>query len=343
MRGALLVMAAAVMALTGCVASKAGVDYTYSEGIIWPGGGQKPRVQYLWSLSRVKGAGDGSFLDVLAGPRDENPEERRYSDFLQRPHGLFVSDDNMLYITDPGAGRVSIVDLVDLTSYQIDRFNEVPLSSPIGVVALPDGRIFISDSDYRLVGIFEPGGKFVRFLEGEFKRPTGMAVDNGLGIVYVSDTWEHTIYKYDFGGRRLGRIGEYGHGPGQLHYPTHLFVSGDGNLHVSDTLNFRVQVFSPEGEVVSVFGEAGDAYGQFDKIKGIAVDSGGHIYAADSVKDTIQIFDRDGRLMLFFGEKGSMYGRFRLPAGLFIDGKDRIFVADTLNQRIQVFRFMGGE
>jgi DNA-binding beta-propeller fold protein YncE len=325
------------------VPPKANIDYTLSEGIIWPGPPEKPRIKYLWSLWWVRGGEGGPFLRALAGTEHEvDVEESRESPLLTRPHGVFVDDNEILYVTD--VGRAVVVDLKTSESFIITRMGDLPLSAPIGIAASPDGRIFMADADLALVGIYAPGGrKFLRLLEGWFARPTGLALSAATGRLYVSDSWAHTVYVYDFGGKRLGSIGRRGEGPGEFNYPTHVAVDRQGFLYVADTLNFRVQIFSPDGEFRSSFGRAGDSYMEFDKIKGIAVDSEGHIYVTDAVQDMVKIFDREGRILLFFGRKGLFYGQFYLPAGIHVDSRDRVFVADSLNRRVQAFQFLGGD
>ncbi len=343
MRWFVLLAAACVLAFSACAHPKASIDYTLSEGIIWPGPPAKARVKYLWSLWRVKGAEKrGRMLSLLVGG-EEYETDPRESSLLVNPHGVFVDERGVLYVTDTGALRVSVVDLNTMDSFDIQKMGEAYFSAPIGVAAGADGRIYITDADVAAVGIYNEKGKFQKTFEGGFKRPTGIGLDNAAGRIYVADTWAHLVHVHDLDGRRLGSIGQRGEGPGRLNYPTHVAVGGDGLLYVSDTLNFRVQVFTPEGGLVSSFGVAGDAYHSFDKIKGIAVDRGGHVYVADSAQDMVKIFDRQGRLLLFFGQKGRIPGEFYLPAGLYIDGEDRIFVSDSLNGRVQVFQFLGGD
>jgi DNA-binding beta-propeller fold protein YncE len=326
-----------------CVPPKASLDYTFSEGIIWPGPPEKPRITYLWTLWRVRGGEGGPLMRALAGTEhDVDIEDIRESPFLKRPHGVFVDDDEVLYVTD--LGRAVVVDLKTSASYLITMMGDLPLAVPIGITASPDGRVFLADSDLGLVGIYTRGGrKFLRLLEGWFERPTGLALSTATGRLYVSDSGAHTVYVYDLDGKRLGSIGRRGEGPGEFNYPTHVAVDREGLLYVADTLNFRVQIFSPEGVFLSSFGRAGDSYMEFDKIKGIAVDSEGHIYVTDAVQDMVKIFDREGRILLFFGKKGFFYGQFYLPAGIHIDSRDRIFVADALNRRVQAFQFLGGD
>jgi len=336
---ALLIMSALALS---CSHSTAGIDLSMSDRIFWPGGEEKPRIKYLWSLQRVRGAKAGSVSRVLFGDSFHGVSLKD-SDDLVSPHGVHFDTGGRLLITDPGAGRINVINMDDMHSFSITETGDVSVFSPIAVVSGTDKRIYVSDSGLGRVGIFEPDGDFIRFIDGDFRRPTGLAIDRDRGFLYVADTWSHVIYKYDIEGRRLGSIGKRGKDVGEFNYPTHLAVGRDGTLYVSDTLNFRVQYFDIDGNPLGSFGLPGDSYKSFDKIKGIAVDSEGHIYVTDSVQDMVKIFDRNGRLLLFFGQRGNYYGDFIHPAGIYIDADDRIYVADTLNRRVQTFQFLGGD
>jgi sugar lactone lactonase YvrE len=329
--------------LAACAPSRAAMDSSYSGGIFWPGPPEKPRIMYLWSMTQVAGAEKGRALRLITGDEEDDVEDPRNSSFLVNPHGVFVDASDVMYVAESGSGRVSIVDLKTMESRFLLGGSYFNLLTPIGVVADPQGRVFVTDADLRRVAVFTPKGNFERFLDGDFKRPTGLAMDMERDALYVADTWDHSVQVYGLkDGIRRATIGTRGDEEGKLNYPTHLAVDREGNLYVSDTLNFRIQVFSPEGVLLTAFGVAGDVVGAFDKIKGVAVDSEGHIYISDTAQDMIKIFDRDGRFLLFFGKKGHFYGDFYLPAGIYIDSRDRIYVADSYNRRIQVFQFLGG-
>lgn len=333
-----------LLTMTSCsTKSVAAIDFTMSEGIVWPGEPEKPRVMYLWSLQRVMGAeGVSKLVRFVAGGGEFDMEDPRNSDLLMAPHGLFADSEDTLYVADTGGSRVCIINLQNGESRFIYEMGSEPLMAPISVVV--DGRknIYVSDADLGKVGMYSFKGKFIRHFEGPFKRPTGMAIspDN---YIYIVDTWDHKIYKHTLEGRRVGSFGELGEEPGKMKYPTHLTVDSRGYLYVSDSLNFRIQIFTPTGNMVNTFGIAGDSFGTFDKIKGIAVDNQGHIYIVDSAKDMIQIYDKEGRLLLYFGKAGSFYGDFMIPTGIFIDSKNRIYVSDSFNMRVQAFQFLGGD
>ena len=340
----LLAVSAVLLTMVSCAKSKAFIDFTMSERIIWPGPPEKPRIKYLWSLQRVSGGeGPGRLLRIIAGDPDYSNPDPTSSDLVVRPQGLFAGQDDILYIADPGASRVTIIDLKDMTSFNIKSAGIIPLASPIGVVADQKGTIYVTDAELKTVLVFNKNGKFMSNFEGAFERPTGIAITPAADTIYVADTWGHVVYVYGLDGKRRGTISKRGEDPGKLNYPTHVAVDRDGFLYVSDTLNFKVQIFTSSGTFIRSFGVIGDSYDTFDKIKGISVDSEGHIYIADSAQDMIKIYDREGRLLLFFGKKGHQYGMFSLPTGIYVDSRDRIFVADSQNRRIQAFKFLGGD
>lgn len=331
-----------LFAAASCSTSKAQIDFTFSEGILWPGAPERPRIKYLWSLRRVSGSpeGVGKVVRVIAG---EGAAGEVFGDFLTRPHSVYVDESETLYITDTGSFRVNVIDLKTMKSFVVDKAGRLPLLFPIGVVADRQGRIYVSDADMGKVAVFNKKGKFLSFFEGDFKRPTGMAINLENDLLYVADTWDHSVHIYNMHGKRLGSIGQRGEGPGRMNYPTHISVDREGFIYVSDTLNFRVQVFTPSGRLFNSFGLVGDSFDSFDKIKGISVDSEGHIYIVDSAQDMVKIYDRDGNMLLFFGREGHFYGDFFLPAGMHIDVSDRIYVSDSLNGRVQAFQFIGGD
>lgn len=334
----LLLIVFMILPLASCASQKALIDQSAMAKIYWPGPPEKPRISYLWSVTTgLEGTGSRAF-HILAGSDDIT--DPRASSRLLRPYGLFVDDQDLLYITDPGALRVTVINPKDGDIRHVVSAGSDEFLSPIGIVAFQE-RIYVSDSLLKKVFILDKGGKLVGTFEGLFERPTAMALDRARSHIYVADTQADAIYRYSPEGKRLGRIGRGGTGEGEFHSPTHIWVDGAGNLYVTDTLNFRVQRFSADGVFRSMFGMLGDAHGDLDKPKGIATDSDGNIYVADSIKDTIKIFSSEGKLLLFFGQQGTNYGEFWLPSGIFMDSRDRLFVADTYNSRIQVFRYLG--
>ncbi|MFH0794019.1 MAG: 6-bladed beta-propeller, partial [bacterium] len=217
------------------------------------------------------------------------------------------------------------------------------LPSPVGVGALPDGRILVSDSRLGKILTFSSDGK----LGGDFcksdavERPAGIVVNPTHHEVYVADVTRHCVVVFDFGGAVLRTIGKRGDGPVEFNFPTHLALGPDGSLAVTDSMNFRVQTVTPEGKFVRSVGRLGDAPGTLSKPKGVALDSEGNTIVAEGLYGALEFFDPNGQLLLNLGASGHGPGEFWLPAGLLFDTEQRLlFVADSYNNRVQVFRML---
>jgi len=72
-----------------------------------------------------------------------------------------------------------------------------------------------------------------------------VAVDS-VGNVYVADTYNHRMQKFDSDGNFLTMWGSSGVGEGQFYYPSGVAVDSAGNVYVADTYNHRIQKFGEE-------------------------------------------------------------------------------------------------
>lgn len=309
--------------------------------LVWPLPPEKPRIQYLYSISKPEDINiSPSFFEKALGFLAGKKSSRQ----MVRPFGTYFSRSEILYVTDPGIGVIHQFDIKNQRYNQISKYGKKRLASPIGVIMDESGLLYLSDSVLRKVFVFGPKGEPVREIGGEnrFVRPTGIAIHPSLKRLYVMDTMAQSIQVFDLEGNFLFSFGERGRGEGEFNFPTSLVIDRSGNLYVNDSLNFRVQVFNPDGKFLSLFGKHGDGRGEFSSPKGIALDTEGYIYVADAIFDSVQIFNNRGELLLYFGEAGQGPGEFWIPTSIFIDQANRIFVADSYNQRVQVFKFLGG-
>ncbi len=80
-----------------------------------------------------------------------------------------------------------------------------------------------------------------------FSAPRDIDADS-QGNIYVLDSREFTIKKYDSQGKHIKNIGRFGQGPGEFDYPRYLCVSEGGNIYVTELLERKVEVFNLEGE-----------------------------------------------------------------------------------------------
>ena len=74
------------------------------------------------------------------------------------------------------------------------------------------------------------------------RSPWGITID-GAGDVYVTDTGNHRIEKFDREGNFITQWGGFGNGGGQFNFPYGIAVDAKGSVFVVDSGNTRVQQF----------------------------------------------------------------------------------------------------
>jgi DNA-binding beta-propeller fold protein YncE len=300
---------------------------------VWPQPPDEPRIRYVRSIGAPQDWGVTKSLlrrlvDRIAGKGAEH---------LVRPMAV-AERDGVLYVADPGAQTLWILDAPQNRSVRISEVGSASLVSPVAVVTRPDGAVFVADSALKKVFLLDREGKLISIAAGDgLARPAGLAYDATTQRLYVADAANHRIVVYGADGKLLRAWGRAGVGDGEFNYPSHLALDPAGTLLVTDALNFRIQAFDRDGRFLWKLGRHGDGSGDFAAPKGLATDREGHVYAVDALFDTVQIFARDGSLLLAFGERGTQAGQLWLPTGIYISAQGSIYVADSYNQRVQVF------
>ncbi len=112
------------------------------------------------------------------------------------------------------------------------------------------------------------------------------AADN----VYVVDTLNHRIQKFDSSGNFLTKWGSNGRGPGQFTFPYGVATSASGNVYVADSGNSRIEEFNSSGDFITQWGASGTSAGEFRVPRGIAVDRSDNVYVVDEANDRVQKF-----------------------------------------------------
>ena len=176
--------------------------------------------------------------------------------------------------------------------------------------------------------------------DGQFNFPNGLAIDSAENI-YVADTSNHRIQKFNSSGSFIIEWGSYGTGDGQFNEPTEVAVDASGNVYVADLSNHRIQKFSSNGTFTTKWGSYGTGDGQFNRPTGVAVDSSGDVYVADAYNNRIQKFSSSGTFITKWGTSGTGDGQFNSPVGVVVDSTGNVYVADYNNQRIQKFSSCG--
>ncbi|HLF28010.1 MAG TPA: SMP-30/gluconolactonase/LRE family protein [Anaerolineae bacterium] len=226
---------------------------------------------------------------------------------------------------------------------------EAGLNAPRGVAVAPDGSVYVADTGNSRIVKFDRAGKVLTTWGGKmpagqippapgmFNEPWGLAVDT-QGNVFVADTWNHRIQKFDASGEFLlewGREGQASDGPDKFWGPRGIAVSTDGRVYVTDTGNKRVAVFDATGNFLFDFDTSGE--GWLDEPVGIALGPDGNAYVADTWNLRVAVFSAEGKLMTSWPVQGWASDSLDNKPYLAVDTQGRVYVTDPDGYRVIVF------
>ena len=264
----------------------------------------------------------------------------------------------------------------------VGGYDSPPLDGPFGVATDSLGNTYVADTGNNRIQKFDSDGNFIAFWgsenldpyggsefgggDGEFASPAGIAVDSSNNI-YVADTGNNRIQKFDSDGNFITKWGkntvgpyggsEYGTDNGEFNSPRGIATDTIGNIYVVDGGNYRIQKFNNSGVYISQWGTSGGADNQVNSPGGIAIDSNNTVFVSDTGNNRINEYDSDGYFLSTVGwgvsdgqselqvcttgcragESGSGVGQFKSPLGVTVDNNGNLYVSDSENNRIQKF------
>ncbi len=172
--------------------------------------------------------------------------------------------------------------------------------------------------------------------QGQFNLPHDIAIDS-KGNIYVVDTGNHRIQKFDSQGRYLTSWGTEGTNDGQFKSPVGIAIDKDDYVYIADTWNHRIQKFDSKGNFITKWGSPM----MFWAPKDLVVDDDGFIYVVDTGFHRIHKFDKNLKEIKVWGTKGSDPYQFFEPVGICFSPKGELLIADTYNKRISIYSKMG--
>jgi uncharacterized protein (TIGR03663 family) len=263
-----------------------------------------------------------------------------FGEFLS-PKDMAVLPDGNLAIADSGNHRIVIMSQEGNLISEFGEFGseEGQFNEPWSIAVAADGTIYVADTWNHRIQHLDQEGKVLNVWGtngdtggelgegGLFYGPRDIAVDEA-GNVYVTDTGNKRVQKFDSTGNFLSQFGGSGASPGQFAEPVGIAIAPDGTIYVADTWNLRIQSFTPAGEVLQQYAVSAWA-GQNIMNKPYIAVSNERIWLTDPEGYRIIELDLTGTAQRVWGNINNL----NLPFGLSHDGQ-RLWVADSENRRI---------
>ncbi len=279
---------------------------------------------------------------------------RRGEGVLRCPEALAFAPDGTLYVGDQFSHVVQHFTASGRFLGQWGSYGSGPgqLGAVDGIAVSARGDVYVLDSTHERIERFSATGRLLGewgsaghalgqfdFGAGEGPdKPPGGGIAVGAGHVYVADSGNDRVVRYDLDGTHpvLWGAGP-GSAPGQFSSPRGLTVSR-GVVYVADEGNHRVQALTLDGHPLYAEGSFGKGPGQFVNPFGV-VAYGQRVYVVDDNNNRIAVLTRSLRHLGEWSGEGSY--RLSYIRAAAVDAAGRIYVADTGDERVVAFDASG--
>jgi len=231
------------------------------------------------------------------------------------PVGLALDGNHNLYVVDQAAKRISVF---DPSGKEIRNITDKSLVQPTGIaIDRQRGKVYVVDTANRTspehnVKVFSLDGKLLGKLgkgygnvPGAFMFPTYVALDSD-GNVYVSDTLNDRIQKFDPNGKFVKTVGAAGDAPGYFGRAKGVAVDTLNDLYVVDSAWSNVQIFNSNGQLLMFFAGRGPMPGLLGNPTAIAIDKNNHIWVGDYINHRVEEYQLVNTVLADTQQGGSL-------------------------------------
>jgi sugar lactone lactonase YvrE len=166
-----------------------------------------------------------------------------------------ITTQGDIVISDPGSSKVSLYDS-SLTVRVENLLGPIPSDGVRGITTDNADNIYIIDATGKPNEVIKKYDRFGNPLPlkfgslggldaGRFNNPTDIAIDNRNGDIYIVDSGNNRVQRFNSNGNFLSEFGQFGSDNGFFNTPWGIAVDKDGFVYIADTMNARVQKFTP--------------------------------------------------------------------------------------------------
>jgi len=224
---------------------------------------------------------------------------------FQRPHGITIGPDDILYCADD-VGQV-------IGKYTLEGKLLMTLGTP---------------------------GQAAPFQEGmPFNQPTKVALDPKTGELYVADGYGNSrVHKYSPDGKHLFSWGQPGTDPGEFNLVHSVCTDNNGHVYVADRENHRIQIFDSTGKYITQWNNMHRPCGMLIDGNGDQLCYVGEIAPSMPVNEKypnlgprVSIYNLEGQRLARLGDirMGEEPHQFWAPHGLATDSHGDLYVGEV--------------
>jgi sugar lactone lactonase YvrE len=204
-----------------------------------------------------------------------------------------------------------------------------------GVETVPAGPTVRTEGTHIVIG-----GQ--GFADGQLNGPSDVALD-GAGNIYVADTNNNRIQKYDAQGNFLAVSGGFNTESARFEQPWSLVVADDGTVFVADTWAHRVVKLDADLSEVQTWGGGCTTVPECDEFdlfgpRDIALAPNGNVLITDTGNSRVIEYTANGEFVRQFGQKGDSGAAldFSEPVGIVVAENGDIYIGDFWHRRVVV-------
>ncbi len=180
-----------------------------------------------------------------------------------------------------------------------------------------------------LTSFKSPPALIEQFVFGHFHNARGISVDP-TGSVYVADTGDNLLLRFNAAGDSTGEVGGYGNGDYQFDMPYDVCATNGVEIYVADYNNNRIVRFDRTLANVASLStdQSNDDSKRFGYPSGVAISRLGDLFICDDENIRVMKVNTFSTVERTFGGYGEGAGTLTMPRQVAIGPNDNVFVSD---------------
>ena len=233
----------------------------------------------------------GSYLGSIA-------ESGTAAGSVLKPAGVLVLLDGSVMVADTGNNRLQ---RFASDGAYLQTIGAGQLSGPRGMDESVLDTLYVADTGNNRVAVFTPVDGVYTYAsqlglgtgagDGQFSAPRGVALV-GTNYLWVADTGNHRIQKFNTSGTFLVKVGSKGSAPGLFNVPSGVMTE-DNDVVVADTANHRIQRFDAQGNLIATFDGSDTIAGSMNAPVALSAAPGARTLVLERGGCRVQVLVRD--------------------------------------------------